>query len=97
MSGKTARSKTPTPQPKSAVRTGRIRKRAPMPKPLPPAAATPSDYLTRVEVAKFMRVDLQVVDYNIRNRGLRAVRFGRRVLVKRSWLDEYLLAHEVKL
>jgi excisionase family DNA binding protein len=51
--------------------------------------------MTRQEVAAFMRCDIQTVDYNIRNRGLRAYRFGRRVLVKRADLEQYLRQHTV--
>lgn len=60
------------------------------PKPQPAQIATGADYLTRQEVAKLMRVDVQTVDYCIRHRGLRASRFSRRVLVLKSDLDLYL-------
>ena len=60
--------------------------------------STESDYLTRQEAAAYMKVGLSTADKIFQEPGFKGrIKIGRRVLISKTKLDEYLKIRKQKV
>lgn len=62
----------------------------PLPRKGPPPYVSPDAWLTREEAAERAHVSVKTIDRAIKRGDLQASRIGRRVLMRRRWLDVWL-------